>query len=63
MEKRQIGEGRRDGAAKFHGSEVEVDDSVNVTTAAGDGSPITEGECGSPVGHGTTRVGGDAILE
>jgi len=63
MEKGQIDKGRRDGAAQFHVREVEGDHSVHVTAAASDGSPVAEGDCGTPVGHGTMRIGGYFVFE
>jgi len=63
MEERQIGKGRRDSAVQFHVTEVEGNDSVHVTAAAGDSSPVAEGGCGTPVGHGTMRIGDYSFLE
>lgn len=63
MEKRQIAEGRRNGAANTHGTEVERDDSIRVMAAASDGSPVAEGDCGTPVDHGTMRIAGNIVLK
>jgi hypothetical protein len=59
LEKRQIAKVRRNGAAQIHGSEVDGDHSVYVTTAASDGSPVAEGDYGSPVVHGKMGIYGD----
>ena len=53
----------RNGADQLRGTEVEGDDSVCVKAAAGDASPVTKGDYGSPVGHGSMRIGGDVLLE
>ena len=51
-EKGEIAEGWRDGAAQIHVIEIQGNDSVWMTAAAGDRSPVAEVErCGSPTGH------------
>lgn len=63
MEIRQIGEERRDGALQFHAREGEREHSVHVTAATGYGTPVAEGNCGNPIGHGTIRIASYCALE
>ena len=63
VEKRQISKVRRDGATQFHETKVDGNNFIHVTVTVGDDNLVTEGECGSLVGHGSMRIIGDIILE